>query len=112
MPNYDCDCETLTPGTPGTGELEQEQWSRIGREFSGVEGGKGTCFQWKDKGQCSKGDQRSSGMRVTIVPKNQTTMPPHLLSHLCHDVEVCRRKEVSKAKVTLVPFSDNRADII
>ena len=25
---------------------------------------------------------------------------------------MCRRKEVSKAKVTLVPFSDNRAGII
>ena len=23
----------------------------------GVEGGKGTCFQWKEKGQCSQGDQ-------------------------------------------------------
>ena len=23
----------------------------------GVEGGKGTCYQWKEKGQCSKGDQ-------------------------------------------------------
>ena len=25
----------------------------------GVEGGKGTCYQWKEKGQCSKGDQCS-----------------------------------------------------
>ena len=25
----------------------------------GVEGGKGTCYQWKAKGQCSKGDQCS-----------------------------------------------------
>ena len=31
----------------------------------GVEGGKGTCFQWKEK------------------------KPPHLLSHPCHEVEVC-----------------------
>ena len=44
--------------------------------------------------------------------KNQTSMPPHLLSHPCHKVEVCRRKEVSKAKVTMVPFFDNRLDII
>ena len=27
--------------------------------LSGVEGGKGTCYQWKEKGQCSKGDQCS-----------------------------------------------------
>ena len=53
-----------------------------------------------------------SGMRVTIVHKNQNTMPPHLPRHPCHEVEVCRRKEVSKAKVTMVPFFDNRADII
>ena len=31
------------------------------------------------------------GMRVTIVHNNQTTMP-------CHEVDVCRGKEVSKAK--------------
>ena len=53
-----------------------------------------------------------SGMRVTIVPKNQNTLPPHLPSHPSHEVEVCRRKEISKAKLTVVPFSDNRADII
>ena len=27
--------------------------------MSGVEGGKGTSYQWKEKGQCSKGDQCS-----------------------------------------------------
>ena len=27
--------------------------------MSGVEGGKGACYQWKEKGQCSKGDQCS-----------------------------------------------------
>ena len=26
---------------------------------SGVEGGKGICYQWNEKGQCSKGDQCS-----------------------------------------------------
>ena len=53
-----------------------------------------------------------SGKKVTIVPKNQNTLPPRLPSHPSHEVEVCRRKEVSKAKVTMVPFSDYRADII
>ena len=43
-----------------------------------------------------------SGMRVTTVPKNQTTMPPHLPSHPCHEVEVCRGREVSMAKVTVL----------
>ena len=27
--------------------------------MSGVEGGKGICYQWKEKGQCSQGDQCS-----------------------------------------------------
>ena len=40
------------------------------------------------------------------------TMSPRLLSHPCHAVEVCRGKEVSEAKVTMVPFFDNRADLI
>ena len=32
---------------------------KIRKGLSGVERGKGTCCQWKEKGQCSKGDQRS-----------------------------------------------------
>ena len=47
-----------------------------------------------------------------IVRKNQNTLPPHLLSQPCHEVEVCRGREVSEAKVTMGPFFDNRADII
>ena len=39
-----------------------------------------------------------SGMRVTIVHKNQNTMPPLLPSHQWHEVEVCRGKEVSRAE--------------
>ena len=41
--------------------------------------GKSTCYQWKEKGQCSKGDQ-CSFRHETIVRKNQNTMPPQLLS--------------------------------
>ena len=66
----------------------------------------------KKKASVRKETNAVSGMRVTIVHKNQTTMPPHLLSHPSHEVEVCRRKEVSMAKATMVPFFDNRADAI
>ena len=66
----------------------------------------------KKKASVRRETNAVSGMRVTIVHKNQTTMPPRLLSHPCHEVEVCRRKEVSNLKVNMVPFSDNRADII
>ena len=66
----------------------------------------------KKKASVRKENDAVSGMRVTIVHKNQNPKPPHLLGHQCHEVEVCRGKEVSEAKVTMVPFFDNRADII
>ena len=53
-----------------------------------------------------------SCMRVTIVHKNRTRKPPHILSHQWQEVDVCRGKEVSEAKVTMVPFFDSRAEII
>ena len=37
-----------------------------------------------------------SGMRVTIVRKTQNTLPPHLLSHPCHEVKLCRKKKTKK----------------
>ena len=53
-----------------------------------------------------------SGTRDKIVRKNQNTLPPHLLSQLLHEVEVCRGREVSEAKVSMGPFFDNRAVFI
>ena len=47
------------------------------RGLRGVERGKGICHQWKESGQCSKGDQCSSGMTVMIVQtdtKNRATL--------------------------------------
>ena len=41
----------------GRFELGAVVQNRMG--MSGVEGGKGVCHQWREKGQCSKGDQRS-----------------------------------------------------
>ena len=53
-----------------------------------------------------------SNTKPKIVRKNQNTLQPHLLSQPHHEVEVCRGREASEAKVTMDPFSDNRADII
>ena len=53
-----------------------------------------------------------SGTNPKIVHKNQNTLPPRLLSQPYHEVEVCRGREVSEAKVTMGPFFNNRADII
>ena len=80
-----------------TSIAKQKQWSRIEREWVALKEEKVPFTSGKKK-------EAVSGMRVTIVPKNQ--------SHPSHEVEVCRRKEVSKAKVTLVPFFDNRADAL
>ena len=55
----------------------------------------------------TKGSNAVSCMRVTIVRKNQNTLPPHLRSHPRHEVEVCLGMQVSEAKVTMVLFFDN-----
>ena len=73
-------------------------------------GAVGICYQWKEKGQCSQGDDAASATKPKIVRKNQNTLPPRLLTKQFHEVEVRRGREVSEAKAT--PFFDNRADII
>ena len=64
------------------------------------------------KVQCSKGDRCSFRHKTQDRAQKQNTLPPRLLSQPYHEVEVCRGKEVSEAKVAMVPFFDNRADII
>ena len=50
------------------------------RRSSGVEGGKGICYQWKEKEQCSKGDQCSfrheSNDRAKPTPKAEPPSEP------------------------------------
>ena len=41
------------------GRIETGAVVKNRKGMSGVEGGKGICHQWKEKDQCSKGDQRS-----------------------------------------------------
>ena len=41
------------------GRLESGAVVEKRKGMSGVEGGKGTCYQWKEKGQCSQGDRCS-----------------------------------------------------
>ena len=66
----------------------------------------------KTKASVRRETSAISGMRMAFVPENQNTLPPRLPSHLSHEVEVCRGKDVSEAKVTMVPFFDNCVDII
>ena len=42
------------------GRIETGAVVKSRRGLSGVERGKGTCYQWKEKGQCSQGDDRCS----------------------------------------------------
>ena len=63
------------------GRIETGAVGKNRKGMSGVEGGKGTWYQWKEKVQCSKGDQCSFRRRVTIMHKNRHRKPPHLLSH-------------------------------
>ena len=74
--------------------------------------GKGTCYQWKEKGQCSKRDQcsfrRESDDHATkptprAAPPSETSMTRG---------EVRREKEASEAEVRLADFFDNHADTI
>ena len=79
--------------------------------MSGVEGGKGTCYQRKEKGQCSKGDQcsfRHESVDRAQKPDHNAATPSE--PSLSRGRSVCRGKEVSEAKVTMLPFFDNRAD--
>ena len=41
------------------GRIESGAVMESRRSVIGVEGGKGTCHQWKEKGQCSRGDRCS-----------------------------------------------------
>ena len=43
------------------GRIETRTVVKNQKRMSGVEGGKSICYQWKEKGQCSKGDQCSFG---------------------------------------------------
>ena len=78
------------------GRIETGAEIKNRKKKCGVEGGKGTCYQWKANGQCSKGDQcifwHESNDRA------QNTLPPRLPSHPSHEVEVCEEKKYPRQK--------------
>ena len=82
------------------------------KRLIGVEGGKVFVTSGKKKASVRKETDAVSVTRPKIVPKNQNPLPPRLLSQPYHEVEVCRGREVSEAKVTMGPFFDIRADVI
>ena len=103
--NFDYETFTL-----GTGELNQEQWSRIERDCQALKEEKVSVTSGKKKASVRMENSAVSTTRPKIVRKNQNTLPPRLLSQPCREVEVCRGREVSEAKVSVGPFFDNRSD--
>ena len=53
-----------------------------------------------------------SATNPKFVRKNQNTLPPRFPSQPCREVEACRGREESEAKVTMDPCFDNRVDVI
>ena len=66
------------------------------------------CHQWKDKGQCSKGDRCSfrheSNDRAKKPNHNAATLSEPSMSR---GRSKCVEEEISEAKVTMVPFFHN-----
>ena len=60
--------------------------------------------RWRWERRCAT----VSGMQATLISQWRIWVS----RHQCHEVEVCRGKEVSEAKVILAWFFENRADII
>ena len=79
--------------------------------LSGVEKGKGICYQWKEKEQCSKGDQccfwHESNDRAKPTPKAAPTSEPQSPKH---EVEVCRENETPEAEASLRSSIDRRVN--
>ena len=79
--------------TPDTGKIKQEQWSRIEREQVALREEKEFAISGKQKASVRKETHAVSGMRVTIVLKNQNTKPPHLPSP-SRDRSVSRKRSI------------------
>ena len=96
------------------GELKQEHWSRIERDWVALKEEKVSVSSGKNNASVRK---ETDAVSVTkrnprSCKKTRTHRPPHLLSHPYHQVEVCRGREVSEARVTMGRFFGNHADII
>ena len=65
------------------GRIESGAVVKSRKGLIGVEGGKGICYQWKEKGQCSKGDQcsfrhESDDRAQKPTPKASTLSEPSM----------------------------------
>ena len=94
------------------GRIETGAVIKNRKGMSGVEGGKGICYQWKEKGQCSKGDQCSFWHESNDrAPKPEHTAATFWAINGTRS-KCVEEKKYPEAIVTLVSFFDNRVDII
>ena len=94
------------------GKIETGAVVKSRKGLSGVEGGKGICYQWKEKGQCSQGDQCSFRHESDDrAPKPTPKAAPHSEPSMTRGGSASR-KEAPEAEVRLAEFFDNRADTI
>ena len=86
------------------GRIETGAVVKDRKGMSGVEGGKGTCYQWKENGQCSKGDQCSFRHESNARAQN----PDH---NAATPSEPSNTRSI-RGKSNHGAIFDNRADII
>ena len=77
--NYDARNERIETGAVITS----------GRGLSGIERGKGECYQWKAKGQCSRGDKRSFRHDVDKCAKTKPKTAPPSEPPTLHRIDDC-----------------------
>ena len=79
------------------GKIESGVVIKSRKGLSGVEGGKGICYQWKENGQCSQGDRCS----FRHEEQDRAQKPEHTAATLSEPT-------VSRGRSVF----DNRADIV
>ena len=81
------------------------------RRLSGIERGKGICYQWREKGSVRMETNVVSGMRVTIVQDRHPKPRRPLLHQLQKREEEGRREaETSEAEASLGSSIDSRVN--
>ena len=77
------------------GKIETGTVVKTRKGLSGVERAKSTCYQWKEKGQCSKGDQCSFRHdSVDLAPKTTPRAAPPSEPSMTRGRSVSRKRSV------------------
>ena len=87
------------------GRIETGAVVKNRKVMSGVERGKGICYQWKEKGQCSKGDQC-----IFQHESDDRAQKPDHTAATPSEPSVSRKRSI-RGKGNHGPFFDNSADI-